>query len=83
MPLYYRLGDPKDPSLKTVRINNTAEVKSMNSYGSDCISLQANGDELNAIKDQFSNIPMTKHAAVRWTGNLAAFIAVNLDPSSV
>lgn len=40
-------------------------------------SVQADGDELEAIKDTFTNIPMSKNRVVRWDGEMASFIIVN------
>ena len=51
----------------------------------ECFSLetsllvQADGHELEKIRQQFQNIPMTNNRVVRWTGNHARFIIENLD----
>ena len=58
------------------------DTKEMNEYGRCCVHLRADGDELEAIRDQFSNIPMHRTArVVRWEGDMAAFIAMNLKNS--
>jgi hypothetical protein len=41
--------------------------------------VQADGDELMYIKENFNHVPMPKHqSVVRWFGDMAAFIANNL-----
>ena len=42
-------------------------------------SIQADGDELEAIRGQFSNIPMCSGRVVTWRGEMARFIADNLN----
>lgn len=39
----------------------------------------ADGDELEAVKKQFSGIPMHNGSSVTWTGETAQFIISNLD----
>jgi hypothetical protein len=41
-------------------------------------SVQADGDELEKIKQQFSNLRMTTNRVVFWTGEDAQFIVDNL-----
>lgn len=45
---------------------------------SDVIELQADGHELEYIRERFQNIPMHKGRVVRWKGEMAKFIAINL-----
>lgn len=47
-------------------------------YVTGAITLQADGDELELIKKTFKNIPITTKAAVKWTGEIAKFIYLNL-----
>jgi len=51
----------------------------MKEYGRTCVHLQADGDELEAIRQQFTGIPMHSGRVVRWRGEMAAFIAMNLQ----
>ena len=44
-----------------------------------CVWCQADGDELNEIQRQFSFIPMHSGPVVKWQGEMAAFIAENID----
>lgn len=39
---------------------------------------QADGDELESIRQQFENIPITKGNICAWTGEMAQFIFYNL-----
>ena len=41
--------------------------------------LTADGDELEAIRRQFTGIPMTAGSVVTWSGEVARFIADNVD----
>lgn len=43
------------------------------------VAVQADGEELDYIRNNFSNLPMREgHHAVVWEGELATFIARNL-----
>lgn len=42
------------------------------------IHIQADGDELERIRDTFDNIPMPKTRVVTWTGEMATFIGMHL-----
>ena len=46
----------------------------------EVVFVQADGDELRHIVDNFLGIPMAKRKVVRWTGDAANFIAHNLMP---
>jgi hypothetical protein len=46
--------------------------------GSNLI-VQADGHELEHIKQQFQNIPLTHNRVVRWTGEYAKFIVNNIE----
>jgi hypothetical protein len=79
MALYYSLYDDELHNTYEWHIGDSA--KSMNDYGRQCISIQADGDELEAIRQQFSNLPISNtRRVVRWTGEMAAFIAMNIQP---
>ena len=39
----------------------------------------ASGSYLKLIRELFSNIPMTKHDSVTWSGEMAKFILLNLQ----
>ena len=41
--------------------------------------VQADGDELELIRDKLSNIPMADRRVVKWYGEDARFIIMNLD----
>ena len=41
--------------------------------------VQADGDELEKISDQFVNLPITTGRVVRWQGEMARFIVNNLN----
>ncbi len=45
---------------------------------SEIIAIQADGDELEHIKNKMSNIPMTDSRCVRWYGDMAKFIVSNV-----
>ena len=49
---------------------------SLNVDSKNVISVQADGDELEAIYDICSNIPTSKSRVVRWYGDDAKFILV-------
>jgi hypothetical protein len=52
----------------------------LHSYAMNVDMLQADGDELDAIKVQFPNlIPHNGNRVVRWFGDNARFICGNLD----
>jgi hypothetical protein len=51
----------------------------MNDAGRNYVEVQADGDELEAIRTQFNNLPMHSRHVVRWAGDMAAFIAMNLQ----
>ena len=40
--------------------------------------VQADGDELEIIRDNFTNLPMTDKRVVRWHGDFAWFIVANI-----
>jgi hypothetical protein len=42
------------------------------------IEVQADGDELESVRSQFSNIPMSTGRVVLWTGCTARFIVDNI-----
>jgi hypothetical protein len=42
------------------------------------ITLQADGDELEYIRHNFSNVPIANKRVVRWHGEFARFIATNM-----
>ena len=48
------------------------------SYINDISWVQANGDELAAIMDQFGNLPRSSNRVVTWYGDHAKFIVANL-----
>jgi len=55
------------------------KLTQLNEYGRTCVHLQADGHELELIREQFEGIPMHKsRGVVRWDGKDAAFIAMNL-----
>lgn len=77
MALYYNLYDSDHDNQHEWHIGES--TKSMNDYGRQCIKIQADGDELGAIQDQFTGVPMHRTARVqKWSGDMAAFIAMNL-----
>ena len=42
------------------------------------IEIQADGDELEYIKNNFTNIPYSNKRVVNWKGDIAKFIVRNL-----
>jgi len=47
----------------------------------DCIEVQADGDELAYLKNEFVNLPYNRRASVQvWKGELAQFIYDNMTP---
>ena len=42
------------------------------------LKVQADGHELEKIREQFSNIPMTNNRVVYWSGETAKFIIDNI-----
>jgi hypothetical protein len=42
------------------------------------IEVQADGDELEYIKNKFTNIPMSTNRVINWYGDIARFIASNM-----
>ena len=42
------------------------------------VEIQADGDELELIKKNFTNLPGSKGPIIRWYGDHAKFIAANL-----
>lgn len=42
------------------------------------VCVQADGDELEYIRNKFTNIPMTNGRVVRWHGEMARFILSNI-----
>lgn len=80
MTLYYSLHDDQPHNEHEVHVGEKDKAKSMNDYGRQCHLIQADGDELERIRDQFSNLPIPKsRRVVRWSGETAAFIAMNLE----
>lgn len=51
------------------------------SFGSrdSVVHLQADGDELEAIREQFTGIPMHRGRIVTWRGEIASFIFAHLQ----
>lgn len=57
--------------------HSTANI---NDYTKSCVFIQADGDELEAIRRQFSNVPISNNRRVmRWKGAMAEFIALNIS----
>lgn len=56
------------------RIRQTVEEE----FSVDEIAVHADGHELEVIREQFSNIPMTANRVVCWTGETARFIVENI-----
>jgi hypothetical protein len=44
----------------------------------ESVWVQADGDELDTIKQRFDNIPMSSGRVVQWDGDIASFILMNL-----
>lgn len=47
-------------------------------YDWEILEVQADSDELNAIKCQMNNIPFSRKSCQRWFGDMAQFIAHNI-----
>ena len=77
MALFYNLYDSAPDNEYQWHVNQ--DSVHLNDYGRQCVRLQADGHELEAIRDQFTNIPIHRTSrVVRWSGEMAAFIAMNL-----
>lgn len=82
MALFYNLYDSDLHNEHEWHVGRS--TKQMNEYGRQCIALQADGDELEAIRSQFTNLPIhTTRRVQRWSGDFAAFIAMNLTENIV
>ena len=76
MALFYSInGIGKEIEL---HVGDTQGIKKMNFFGLWCLDLQADGNELEAIRNQFTGIPMHNGRVVKWFGADAAFIAMHL-----
>ena len=49
------------------------------SFVDEVVWFQADGDELNTVRSQFENLPITKGNICRWTGETANFVFRNLS----
>jgi hypothetical protein len=77
MALFYTAnGIAKDVEL---HIGNTKGAQEMKRIGTAVSSLQADGDELDAIREQFTGIRMHEGRVVEWFGDDAAFIAMHFN----
>lgn len=56
-----------------------SDGKKMNFKEDDIVSLSATDDELDAIKEQLQNLPMSAQETVVWYGDMAKFISHNLS----
>jgi hypothetical protein len=81
--LYYKFSGYTGYNVKGVLVGQwhvgetTVEI---NDYTKSCVFIQADGDELEAIRSQFSNVPIpNKKRVVRWKGAMAEFIALNIS----
>jgi hypothetical protein len=73
MALYYSAnGIVADQEL---HVGNTEGIKLMRGRADSVSCLQADGDELEAIREQFTGIPMHNGRVVEWFGDTAKFIA--------
>lgn len=61
----FHLNDPK-PELGSI-------------YFDEVLYLSADGDELELIRSQFENLPITKGDSCTWSGGLAQFVFRNMD----
>lgn len=78
MALYYSLYDSDTRNEYEWHVGG--DLKQLNEYGRQCVRLQADGDELELIREQFDNLPIHKtRRVVRWDSAMAAFIAMNLQ----
>ena len=71
----------KDKYGKTVEVGWHCGTKTPDLNHKDdqhAIDVMADGDELIYISQQFDNIPITNRKIVRWTGETAQFIMLNL-----
>lgn len=77
MALYYTIYDYNTIDL-VWQVGD--DHKKINDYGRNCKSIQADGDELELIRETFDNIPIHKDRPIqRWVGDMATFIAMNIQ----
>lgn len=55
------------------------EGKKLDVREDEIIALSATDNELDAIKEQLQNLPMSGREVVVWHGDMAKFISQNLD----
>lgn len=85
MALYYDIKDHDSDHILQKCVRVTAmyafqdQADDLNRNAADCLTIQADGDELKAIRHQFANIRMHNSDIVRWVGEDAVFIALNLS----
>lgn len=55
-------------------------LQQLNEYGAQCVEIEASGEELEMLLQQFENMPYSsaRYDKQRWIGDLAKFIAMNL-----
>jgi len=76
MALFYTLMDYNNGTEGEWHVGQ--DLRQLNEYGRTCVDLQADGHELEVIREQFTGIPMASGRVVRWKGDNAAFIAMNI-----
>lgn len=74
MALYYYA--PEIGSM-CVNIGNDASIKAMHINSDKVTEIQADGGELDRIRYNFQNIPITNKRSISWFGDDAKFIAAN------
>lgn len=79
MALYYNLFDHHEENENRLWTDTVNGIAIMKRNARDVFSIRAYGYELEAIKTQFSNIPMGTGRQVVWYGETAKFIAANFE----
>lgn len=79
--IHARLNQHSDSKYCTCRFDSKLKTWDK-SLGKFCLrfiyEIQADGDELEFIREKFTNIPMTNCSTVRWHDDMARYIVDNL-----
>lgn len=76
--MLYKVNSLSRIGLGTVTREFHIGDKELNKDVESVLEIQADGDELEAIREQFPSLVIPKHAVVRWYGDMAKFIVGNL-----
>lgn len=77
-----RQGEIYDRALHWDNKPNVEKLQTLgrnSAMGEQLLEIQADGDELRIILSQCQNLPRTSHPVQFWHGDLAKFIAANVN----